>query len=997
MTSASASEAPLTGDVRPPLRRFGIRTQLFLAFLGITLLTVAACAVSWYVFSKIQQSVNYVTEDTLPGIVDSLNLAKTVTDITERAPALFASGDEEELETEEATLDHAVKNFTKTAAALARAGRFVEQERPVADNGVALVAGLNDLAASVKRRLALQSRRKFTTAAAHAAHTRFNEVLEPVVDDAVFDLVITGETVMDDNTASITELVDEGVSLIDRLLSINAAVNLAAGLMGEAFHTKNPALLEPMGERFLSVALAIDRDVHQLPRGRQSETLERAAESFLALGSGSKNPFDPRSSSAQNELLSTSGVPDFDDQLRRQHERLLLLLTPMIDDAAFQLVMTTEELTAKSEAAIGGLIDDNAELLTRVLTAQAEGNLLASLMADAAVSTDEQSLSLLEERFSAAEARLLAQVDAVEGRDFYNDISQASKALLDFGTNGGGIFEVRRAELAETATGKRALDSSRTLARRLTEAVSNLVAAAEAAIANASESSKRAITSAQIVLLVITLVGITGAATAMFWYVDPRIIRPIARTTSVMTKLAEGDTTIDIPARERKDEIGDMARALGVFRDMTIAVQEANLREIQTTRQQLADAIESISEGFSLYDSEDRLVISNRRYQELLYPGMPEMVVAGATFEDLLRRVVARGLVLDAVDDPEGWIAKRLAQRGNPGPPHVTHRSSGLYIMVSERRTADGGTVAVYSDITELKQREAELAQKSAELEQLASQLAKYLSPQVYESIFSGRQEVKLASQRKKLTVFFSDIVNFTATSEKLQPEDLTFLLNEYLTEMAKIALDYGATIDKYVGDAIVIFFGDPETKGVQQDALSCVEMAIKMRDRMQELQAIWHDRGVSNPLKIRIGINTGFCTVGNFGSEARMDYTIIGAAVNLAARLESAAAQGGILISHETYSLVKHLIYCEAQKPVTAKGISEPVATYRVVDTYERLGRQSDFVHAQQRNLHLDLDVGTMSDAEREEAEATLRRALERLSDADEENKADSSVKDGS
>jgi class 3 adenylate cyclase len=92
--------------------------------------------------------------------------------------------------------------------------------------------------------------------------------------------------------------------------------------------------------------------------------------------------------------------------------------------------------------------------------------------------------------------------------------------------------------------------------------------------------------------------------------------------------------------------------------------------------------------------------------------------------------------------------------------------------------------VAVYSDITDLKKREAELTIKSNALEQLSNQLAKYLAPQVYESIFSGKQEVKVASRRRKLTVFFSDIANFTETADRLESEDLTELLNHYLTEM---------------------------------------------------------------------------------------------------------------------------------------------------------------------------------------------------------------------
>src|SRR6185436_11166633 len=168
------------------------------------------------------------------------------------------------------------------------------------------------------------------------------------------------------------------------------------------------------------------------------------------------------------------------------------------------------------------------------------------------------------------------------------------------------------------------------------------------------------------------------------------------------------------------------------------------------------------------------------------------------------------------------------------------------------------------------------IAQKNKELEALSKKLSKYLSPQIYHSIFTGAQNVEIASNRKKLTIFFSDVVNFTETTDKLESEDLTNLLNRYLTEMTNIALEHGATIDKYIGDAIMVFFGDPETKGVQEDARACVRMAIAMLRRLRELRAEWLELGAEKPFHLRIGINTGYCTVGNFGSDDRMDYTII-------------------------------------------------------------------------------------------------------------------------
>ncbi|MGA9082618.1 MAG: PAS domain S-box protein [Pseudolabrys sp.] len=389
------------------------------------------------------------------------------------------------------------------------------------------------------------------------------------------------------------------------------------------------------------------------------------------------------------------------------------------------------------------------------------------------------------------------------------------------------------------------------------------------------------------------------------------------------------------------------------------------------SEKRLAEAIESISEGFVCYDGEDQLVICNSCYRNLLYPGLDVDLSAGTTFESIIRRAAERGYVKDAEGRVEEWIAERLQQHRNPREPQVQQRGDGRWVMVSERRTEDGGTVSVYSDITELKQREQDLTEKSNALAELSSKLAKYLAPQVYDSIFSGQQDVKIVSKRKKLTVCFSDLVGFTEITDKMESEDLTHLLNHYLTEMSKIALQYGATIDKYIGDAIVMFFGDPATLGVKEDALACVQMALAMQKRVGELAHEWGNMGIATPLRCRIGIHTGYCTVGNFGSDDRMDYTMVGGTVNLASRLEHEAPPGGVLISFETYALVKDNVRCEERGHVQVKGIAEPVATYAVI------GLNQDPEHAGTAHLRLELEVDRMSGDERKAAAGALRRAL--------------------
>ena len=395
--------------------------------------------------------------------------------------------------------------------------------------------------------------------------------------------------------------------------------------------------------------------------------------------------------------------------------------------------------------------------------------------------------------------------------------------------------------------------------------------------------------------------------------------------------------------------------------------EQARLR----SERRLAEAIESISEGFVCYDGEDRLVICNSCYRNLLYPGLEIDLSAGSTFESIVRRAAERGYVKDADGRVEEWIAERLQQHRNPGEPQVHQRGNGRWVMISERRTEDGGTVSVYSDITELKQREQDLTEKSNALAALSSKLAKYLAPQVYDLIFTGQQDVKIVSKRKKLTVCFSDLVGFTEITDKMELEDLTHLLNHYLTEMSKIALQYGATIDKYVGDAIVMFFGDPATLGVKEDALACVQMGLAMQKRVSELAHEWRNIGITTPLRCRIGIHTGYCTVGNFGSDDRMDYTMVGGTVNLASRLEHEAPPGGVLISFETYAHVKDNVRCEERGHVQVKGIAEPVATYSVI------GLNQDLDQAGTAHLRLELEVDRMSDDERKAAADKLRRAL--------------------
>ena len=636
--------------------------------------------------------------------------------------------------------------------------------------------------------------------------------------------------------------------------------------------------------------------------------------------------------------------------------------------------------SADARPVLGSQLIDLMASRESLRATQAHLSTIHVILLEIQLAEQPEVVSNLSTRWQIALGALKSHTDHL-GPTFADSLTPQISKLQNTLEGTSEIFTRLTAGAAGTAKAQETLIDISWLSEEMSAAVDQLVDGAKTKISGAIAQATLAQRVSTWAILAIVLLSLICSILIVWLYVGRNIIARLTELSVCMESVAGGDLKVDLPS-SGTDEIGRMTSALTVFRDTAVEIEENNLREIGQARQRLIDAIEAISEGFCIFDSQDRLIIANNRYRALMYPGAEDTVVEGISFEKLIRSSAEKGYIMEAKGRIDEWVTERLQQHRHPGEPQVQQRGENLWVMISERRTGDGSTVAVYSDITELKLREEELTDKSNSMEQLSNQIAKYLSPQVYESIFTGKSEVKVASRRRKLTVFFSDIVGFTETADKMESEDLTKLLNHYLSEMSEIALAHGATIDKYVGDAIVIFFGDPETLGVKEDALACVKMAIAMRTKMTELRKAWRDSGIEKPLQCRIGINTGYCTVGNFGSEARMDYTIIGSGVNLAARLETAATPGQIMISYETYALVKDEIRCDMMGELKVKGIAYPVETYQAMESYEDLGREREYISEDRPNFTLKIDVEEMSADERSQAVETLNYASEILKD---------------
>jgi class 3 adenylate cyclase len=275
---------------------------------------------------------------------------------------------------------------------------------------------------------------------------------------------------------------------------------------------------------------------------------------------------------------------------------------------------------------------------------------------------------------------------------------------------------------------------------------------------------------------------------------------------------------------------------------------------------------------------------------------------------------------------------------------------------------------------------ENELVERNKTLGLLKDKMKKYLSPQLFQALVGGTTDAVLDHSRKKLTIFFSDIVNFSEITDSVEPELLSDVLNQYLDKMADSAMKWGGTIDKFIGDAIMVFFGDPEFIDDVTHAQNCAKMALDMKEELKHLRVQWSELGMFQPLRVRMGINTGYCTVGNFGSSNRMEYTIVGGQVNIASRLESTAKPDSIYISHSTFTLIQDIAECEFVDTLKVKGLHCPVEVYKLLGLKDEIVPSVSFIQPDQTSFllkELNFDYMTSNEKERKEIKKALHTAL--------------------
>lgn len=285
----------------------------------------------------------------------------------------------------------------------------------------------------------------------------------------------------------------------------------------------------------------------------------------------------------------------------------------------------------------------------------------------------------------------------------------------------------------------------------------------------------------------------------------------------------------------------------------------------------------------------------------------------------------------------------------------------------------------IWSMVIALRQKNETLKQQQARIDTLvnvANKLTRFLPPQIWQPIVKYNTKVDVVNQRRKLTILFSDIVGFTDLSDNISPDHLANILNTYLDRMTQVTQKYGATLDKFLGDGLLCYCGD--TGGNDRDnAIACANMAIEMRREMEVLRHQWRLLGFEG-LYVRIGINTGYCYVGNFGSRNRMTYTVIGREANYASRLESAAQKNQILISESTYHLISHAHNCQAVGQFKFKGFQATNNVWELLEPNSDTMPRNDWVNYTLPGFNLHLNFQDIRNYDKNDIIKQLQSALD-------------------
>jgi methyl-accepting chemotaxis protein len=621
LSSAGANDMPVgtsnanTADTI----RFGIRAKLQIAFGVVAAMTVIATGVAIVSFSATERGFQYVADHEVPVMTDALRLSAVSGEISAAAARSVSAKTAADQRAIVAIIANRHVELTNIIERL-RASRGSNPAFAAVENTAQkLEENLKALERAVSERTELGAKLETRLAELHKTHAQISEKLTPVVDDSYFEVISAAEDVGKSSGKVIKSLINDGLRLLQAAVEMRAETNLATGLLTAGALTSSPPMLALLEDRFTASAQRAQRLLKSLPDDAESSPLKTQILSLLKLADFSGRTDAGNASERLNRVF-------------RAHESLAGLSIKLVDDLNFNLVIQGEDAVKKSDKVVKALVANQITGLRNALETAAQTHLITSLISEGAVARDANSLVPIQDRFKAS-SNLLVKVTSKLGEA---EIKNAVGKLIAFGNVADNVFAMRAHELQADRVADAAVAENVTIQQSLDKAVATLVAEAEGSMKNSAAQLMGELGHNRMMLIVVAGISVLIAACIGIFYVQPRLVRRLTTLGEIMRRVSHGETDVAVPAFKDRDEIGQMAKAVLVFRDAAAerrrleAEAEEQRRLGQEERARHAQAQAKVVEERAAEQA--KIAAEQARVVELLAEGLNKLVGGDLTF-----------------------------------------------------------------------------------------------------------------------------------------------------------------------------------------------------------------------------------------------------------------------------------------------------------------------------------------------------------------------------
>ncbi len=520
-------------------------------------MTVAAAGVAITSFSATEQGVQGMANREVPLMTDALRLSAISGEISAAAAHFVSAKTADEQKAIAATIQERYQALTTTLGRL-RQGRTNGTFAAVEAASQRLGVNLQALATAIAERSALRGSLETKLDVVHKLHARIGDKLNPIVDNSYFDVVTTAEDVGKTADKIVKSLVNDGLQVMQAIVEIGAETNLVTGLLTAGALTSSGSILTLLEDRFTSSTSRVQKQLAKLPKGPKFDSLKERVTALVKLA-------DFKAAAAGESDMARL------QKVFRAHEGLTGVLISLVDDLNFDLVMQSEDAVKRSSKVIKDLVTNQIAGLRNALEIAARTHLVASVFSEASVAKDAAMLVPFQDRFRAL-ADALVKVSVTIGDQ---EVKKSITDLLALGQGDDGVLALRGKELGAAARADRTIEENTSIQRELDRAVSILVSETEQRMKLGIEQLTGQLDHNRTLLIIAAVLSLAASGAIAVLYVQRNLIRRLCSIRDTMRLLSSGDTGLDVPAVRDRDEIGEMARAVLVFRDK--AVEKARL------------------------------------------------------------------------------------------------------------------------------------------------------------------------------------------------------------------------------------------------------------------------------------------------------------------------------------------------------------------------------------------------------------------------------------